>query len=79
MFVPLNCHWQASVPLPLTPTENVMGAPTAFVWLCGCVTITGGFVPESFPAGIRKSFITAMCWALVESLNCAGVTSLKGV
>ena len=67
------------VPLPVAVKENTIVAPAAFVWLCGCITIAGGFVPESVPAGIEKSFITAMCWALVESPNCTGGTSLKGV
>ena len=40
-------HWYVSGADPVATTENTTCAPTATVWLWGCVVITGGLANVS--------------------------------
>ena len=55
--------------VPVAMTEKLTLLPVTTPWLCGCVVMAGVLVTELVPTRIEKSFITAMCCALVESPN----------
>ena len=66
--------------MPPALTVKVTLLPGETIWLCGCAVMDGALVMLVGPVtGIRKSFITAMCWARPESADCTGGTSLNGV